>query len=151
VIGESVAAARRRLARTLLARARSAAETAAGLLEGGSERAAALLGCEATLDGARTFLVLWGLDAGPDFAGTSALFDRQMIETGIVSPDLSTAVHRALRLSREIREGTPVDVYPARVQRLLDGAQQLLSEAEIVLAPLLEAPSRPRPDRPSVE
>lgn len=142
-----VGAARRRLSRDLLDRANADLVDALHLAERGRIRAAARLGCDSVFAIARAFLVLWGLDAGGDLAGTTALFDRQVIETELISPGLSVTVHRALRIERELREGTPVDLYEARIARLLVGARQLVEEADIVLTPLIgdvrESPPMP--------
>jgi hypothetical protein len=128
---------RKELGRGLLREAREALADASTMIEGDRQAAAALLACQATVRVGRSFLALRGLDTGPDLAATAVLFDRQVVAPGHLSPACSVQVHRATRLLRELAEGTDAVVYPARVRRLLEGTRQLLTEAEIVLEPLL--------------
>ncbi|MHC4390627.1 MAG: hypothetical protein ACYS22_04820 [Planctomycetota bacterium] len=128
---------RKDLGQGLLREAREALADAGAMLQEDRQTAAALLACQATVRVGRSFLALRGLDAGPDLAATAVLFDRQVVAPGHLSAECSVQVHRATRTLRELAEGTDAVVYPARVRRLLEGTRRLLTEAEIVLEPLL--------------
>ncbi|GIW73353.1 MAG: hypothetical protein KatS3mg102_2895 [Planctomycetota bacterium] len=126
-------AARARAAALLVA-AREALGDAELLAGGARAGGAALRAADAALAGARAHLALAGLDPGDDGPAVALLFDRQVVAAGTVSHGCGLALHRALRAAREVRLFGSAAVYPARLQAVLEGVRQLLSESEIVLA-----------------
>jgi uncharacterized protein (UPF0332 family) len=64
---------------------------------------------------------------------TIGLFEQRFVKTGIISPRLGESVRRAFALKPKCSGGTTL-VAPGEIDRLLAAAEELIGEAERVLA-----------------